>query len=297
MLFLPPLHHGVDEARHERRCRTSDPRRASRCAMCLLRGMRSFLSIDRARARPSLATRASERPLDPAASPPRPSWSWCRTSSGSACARRRRGVQRAAHDVVAHAREILHAPAADEHDRVLLEVVPFARDVAGDLDAVGEPDARDLAERRVRLLRRGGVHARAHAPLLRAALAAPARRSSLRIRRRPLRTSWFSVGTNVLHGGRSRGLTAQQRKLTGFGHGSTCAATAVEPDRKHCAPWPRRPDPAESFRTPSADVRQAVFDSSVLGSTAAAGRPASRDSSLEPAGTPACRCRPGSGAR
>src|SRR2546422_741786 len=32
-----------------------------------------------------------------------------------------RGVERAADDVVAHARQILHAPAADHHDRVLLQ--------------------------------------------------------------------------------------------------------------------------------------------------------------------------------
>src|SRR5581483_11812122 len=44
-----------------------------------------------------------------------------------------RGVQRAADDVVADAREVLHAPAADQHDRVLLQVVPDARDVRGHL--------------------------------------------------------------------------------------------------------------------------------------------------------------------
>src|SRR2546428_13818307 len=40
-----------------------------------------------------------------------------------------RGVERAADDVVAHARQILHAAAADHHDRVLLQIMPFARDV------------------------------------------------------------------------------------------------------------------------------------------------------------------------
>src|SRR5262249_10079448 len=38
-------------------------------------------------------------------------------------------VERAAHDVIAHARQILHAAPADEHDRVLLQVVALARDV------------------------------------------------------------------------------------------------------------------------------------------------------------------------
>ncbi len=47
-----------------------------------------------------------------------------------------RGVQRPADDVVPDARKILHPAAADQHDRVLLEIVPLARDVGGDLDAV-----------------------------------------------------------------------------------------------------------------------------------------------------------------
>src|SRR2546422_751261 len=56
------------------------------------------------------------------------------------------GVQRPAHDLVANAREVLDAAAADEHDRVLLEVVALAGDVGGDLHAVGQPHARDLAK-------------------------------------------------------------------------------------------------------------------------------------------------------
>src|SRR5689334_1964388 len=52
-------------------------------------------------------------------------------------------VERAAHDVVAHAREILDAAAANEHQRVLLQVVADAGNVGGHFDAVGEPDARD----------------------------------------------------------------------------------------------------------------------------------------------------------
>src|SRR5215211_3885274 len=76
-------------------------------------------------------------------------------------------VERPAHDLVAHARKVLDAPAADEHHGVLLQVVPLARDVGRDLHAVGEPDARDLAQRGVRLLRRGRVDARTDAAPLR----------------------------------------------------------------------------------------------------------------------------------
>src|SRR6188508_3392358 len=79
-------------------------------------------------------------------------------------------VQRAANDLVPDAGEILHPATTHEHDRVLLQVVALTRDVGGDLDAVGEPDARDLAQRGVRLLRRGGVDAGADAAALRAPL-------------------------------------------------------------------------------------------------------------------------------
>src|ERR687891_298099 len=44
------------------------------------------------------------------------------------------GVQRAAHDLVADAGEVLHPAATDEHDRVLLKVVADAGDVGGHLD-------------------------------------------------------------------------------------------------------------------------------------------------------------------
>src|SRR3954468_23396229 len=77
------------------------------------------------------------------------------------------GVERPADDLVADAREVLDAAAADQDDRVLLEVVALARDVGGDLDAPGDADAGDLAERGVRLLGRGRVDARADAAPLR----------------------------------------------------------------------------------------------------------------------------------
>src|SRR5450756_1099629 len=80
------------------------------------------------------------------------------------------GVERAAYDVVAHSRQILDATAADEHQRVLLQVVPDTRDIGRHLDPVGEPDARDLAQRRVRFLGRLGEHPHAHTPFLRVVL-------------------------------------------------------------------------------------------------------------------------------
>src|SRR5690606_11340173 len=80
------------------------------------------------------------------------------------------GVERRADDLVADTRQVLHAAAAREHGRVLLQVVALARDVRGDLDPGGQAHTADLAQGRVRLLRRGGVHARADAAALRGAL-------------------------------------------------------------------------------------------------------------------------------
>src|SRR5882724_6144274 len=65
------------------------------------------------------------------------------------------GVERAAHNVITDTRQVFHAAAADEHDGVLLQVVADAGDVSGDFNAVGEANARDFAQRRVRLL--GGL--------------------------------------------------------------------------------------------------------------------------------------------
>src|SRR6266436_7112543 len=53
---------------------------------------------------------------------------------------------------------------------MLLQVVPDAGDVGIDLDPVGEPDAGDLAQRRVGLLGSRGFHLSAYAALLRRAL-------------------------------------------------------------------------------------------------------------------------------
>src|SRR5918911_4856216 len=71
-------------------------------------------------------------------------------------------VEGPADDLVPDARQVLHTTAADEHDRVLLQVVADPGDVRRDLDAAGQTDTGDLAERRVRLLRGGRVDTRAH---------------------------------------------------------------------------------------------------------------------------------------
>src|SRR5436305_5086222 len=76
------------------------------------------------------------------------------------------GVKGAADHLVAKARQVLDPSAAHQHHRVLLEIVALAGNVGADLHAVGQPHAGHLAQRRVGLLGRGGVHARAHAAAL-----------------------------------------------------------------------------------------------------------------------------------
>src|SRR5664279_5265845 len=79
-------------------------------------------------------------------------------------------VERAAHDVIAHARQVLDAAATHQHDAVLLQVVAFAADVRNDLEAVRQANLGNLGQRRIRLLRRRRVDAGADAAPLRAAL-------------------------------------------------------------------------------------------------------------------------------
>src|SRR4051812_18089303 len=68
-------------------------------------------------------------------------------------------VERAAHGVIAHTGQVFDAAAADQHDRVFLQVVTFAADVADDLEAVRQAHLGDFAQRRVRLLRSRRVNA------------------------------------------------------------------------------------------------------------------------------------------
>src|SRR5580700_1780857 len=92
-------------------------------------------------------------------------------------------VEHTAEDVIAHARKIFYAAAADHHHRVLLEVMTFAGNVADDFEAVGQPHLGDLAQRRVRLFRRRRIDARTDATLLRALL--KSRHFLLRVLRHP----------------------------------------------------------------------------------------------------------------
>src|SRR4029453_18083589 len=119
------------------------------------------------------------------------------------------GVERPADDVVAHARQVLHAATADEHHRVLLQVVPHPRDVGRDLDAVGQPDPGHLAQRRVRLLGCRRVDAGADPALLWSAL----QRRGLALRAL-LRTTMLDQLVDGGHRARSVSLHVRRKKGT-----------------------------------------------------------------------------------
>src|SRR5580658_3781349 len=67
-------------------------------------------------------------------------------------------IERSPHHVIAHSRKVLHAASADQHNRVLLQIVSDARNVSGNFDSIGKPHTCHLTQRRIRLLRSRGVH-------------------------------------------------------------------------------------------------------------------------------------------
>jgi hypothetical protein len=77
-----------------------------------------------------------------------------------------RSVEAAANRVVAHTREILYTTAANQHNRVLLQVVAFTTDIRGNFIAVNKTYTAHFTQGRVRLLRRRGVNASTNAALL-----------------------------------------------------------------------------------------------------------------------------------
>ncbi|SPU71177.1 Uncharacterised protein [Brucella neotomae] len=80
------------------------------------------------------------------------------------------GIENATDDVVTHTRQVLHTTATDHHDGVLLQVMPFTRDITNDFKAVRQTNLGNLTQSRVRLLRGRRVNAGANAALLRVCL-------------------------------------------------------------------------------------------------------------------------------
>src|SRR5436305_2109646 len=52
-------------------------------------------------------------------------------------------IQRAAHDVIADARQVANASAAHQHDRVFLKIVLFAGNIGRDFLAIAQPHPRN----------------------------------------------------------------------------------------------------------------------------------------------------------
>jgi hypothetical protein len=76
-------------------------------------------------------------------------------------------VQGSTHDVVAYPRQVLYTPATNQHHRVLLQVVPLARNVGRHLNTIGQTNTGNLAKGRVRLLGSSGFDLSADTSFLR----------------------------------------------------------------------------------------------------------------------------------
>ena len=174
-------------------------------------------------------------------------------------------VERATNDVVADARKILHAAAADEHHAVLLEVVTLARDVRRHFHLVGEAHAADLAEGRVRLLRRRGVDANADATLLRAGLQRG--RRGLEARRDATVIDELIDGRHRVRAADSTCRKAIVKRFARFFPGSERAKSNARRDlgRRRCnwglprsEPWLRLDDPLPALDASPEEVRDAL---------------------------------------
>jgi hypothetical protein len=63
------------------------------------------------------------------------------------------GIESTADDVITYTGEVLHTTTANEHDRVLLQVVTLTGNVTVDLLLVGQTNTGYLTHSRIRLLR------------------------------------------------------------------------------------------------------------------------------------------------
>ena len=73
-------------------------------------------------------------------------------------------------DVIAHTRQVFDSSAANEDDRVLLQVVADARNIDGTFHSVYKVNTGDFAQSGIGLFGRHRTHCRADAALLRALL-------------------------------------------------------------------------------------------------------------------------------
>ena len=79
-------------------------------------------------------------------------------------------IQGSTDDVIANPWKVLNTATANEDNGVLLQIVPDARDIRGDFDAIGQPYTSHLSEGRVWLLRRRGINSHTYPAFLRTTL-------------------------------------------------------------------------------------------------------------------------------
>ncbi len=80
------------------------------------------------------------------------------------------GVKSASNDMVSDTGKVLYTATANEHNGVLLQIVPDPRDIGGNFYTVCQTDAGDFAQGRIRFLGRRRIYANTNSPLLGAAL-------------------------------------------------------------------------------------------------------------------------------
>ncbi len=79
-------------------------------------------------------------------------------------------IKRATYDMVLDAREVLYSSAANQDDRVLLQIMPLAGDICIHFSVVAEANSTYFAQRGVGFAWSLSSHLRANAPLLRCTL-------------------------------------------------------------------------------------------------------------------------------
>jgi len=79
-------------------------------------------------------------------------------------------IESASNDMVSHTGKVLYTTTANEHNRVLLQIVPDPRNIGGNFYTVCQTDAGDFAQGRIRLLGRRRIYANTNSALLGTAL-------------------------------------------------------------------------------------------------------------------------------
>ena len=89
-----------------------------------------------------------------------------------------RCIQNAPDRMITNTGQILYPPPANQYDRMFLEIMALATDVASNFKAVRQSHSGNLPECRIRLLRSGRIYPSTHPPFLRGL---PQRRHSRRL--------------------------------------------------------------------------------------------------------------------